>query len=177
MWLPQTSSAAGKKLDPSEKTCYWILGCQAGSHPELTVRAYQELLLQKEKQGLNKVNCFLAAEVSAWKMWYKEIRTGSLNHHLLPHLRMTRVCRHTAAETYIPHPLLGTALSSPPYLKYFITLSRTARSEALPFSFPCIYRLCVQLDSNALWLQHCWQCWRKRGKSLQEKLWSSKTGK
>lgn len=41
-------------------------------------RAYQELLLRKAKQVLNKVNFFLAAEVSMWKMEDKEARTGSL---------------------------------------------------------------------------------------------------
>lgn len=71
MWLPQNFLSSRQETRPLRAA---LLSVSA----ELSGRAYQELLLRKAKPVPNKVNFFLAAEVSMCKMEHKEIRTGSL---------------------------------------------------------------------------------------------------
>lgn len=76
MWLPQNFLSSRQETRPFRRAVC-AAECQRRA-VRAAARAYQELLLRKAKQVLNKVNFFLAAEVSMWKMEHKEIRTGSL---------------------------------------------------------------------------------------------------
>lgn len=133
--------------------------------------AHSTVLLQRARHPLARVT-------PLWQLEYRcgrhrtEIRIRNLNHHSFRHLRMSRVCRHST-----PHPLLGTALPSPPYLAYFITPCRSPDEKHFISACPDSTGHACSL------LQMCWDyssaksTGGKRASSFKKKPWWSKIDK
>lgn len=172
----RTSSAADKKPDPSEELCALLSvsvelsGLQRGHT--------KNYCSGKQSKSLTRLT-------SSWQLKYrcgrwntKKSELAAFNHHLFPHLRMTRACSYTAAETLYTTPSSGHSPSLPtiPQIFYLSLQKCKIRSTSILASPASTGRVCS--CSKALRLQHCWQCRGEGGKVLQNKRsWSGKAGK
>lgn len=124
---------------------------------------------------------------SSWQLKYrcgrwntKKSELAAFNHNLFPHLRMTRACSYTAAETLYTTPSSGHSPSLPtiPQIFYLSLQKCKIRSTSILASPAKIHRLYVQWAPKAPRLWHCQQCWGERGKGSQNKKpWSGRAGK
>lgn len=125
-----------------------------------------------------KQSKFLTRLTSSWQLKYrcrrwntKKSELAAFNHHLFLHLRMTRACSYTAAETLYTTPSSGHSPSLPtiPQIFYLSLQKCKIRSTSILASPAKTHRSWVQLAPKAPRLRHCRQCWGERGKGLKIK--------
>lgn len=150
----RTSSAADKKPDPSEELC--VLLSVSVELSELQRGHTKNYCSGKQSKSLTRLT-------SSWQLKYrcgrwntKKSELAAFNHHLFPHLRMTRACSYTAAETLYTTPSSGHSPSLPtiPQIFYLSLQKCKIRSTSILASPASTGRVCS--CSKALRLQHCW---------------------
>lgn len=147
MWLPQNFLSSRQETRPFWRaalpsTSIELSGLQRGH-----TRNYCS---GKQSKSLTRLT-------SSWQLKYrcgrwntKKPELAAFNHHLFPHLRMTRVCSYTAAETLHTTPSSGHSPSLPtiPQIFYLSLQKCKIRSTSILASPASTGRVCSWLQRH-----------------------------